>query len=179
MSKKTTNLLERGLKQIAESINALMSQARKEQTLLSTTDIEDLKTLSGSVADQKNININWTSAISTDEIQLRAIPVRQIILNLLLNAIHAAEAVVSVQIHLENNSLRCLVFNDGPGFSAEFEELPKPSMDGRIGLGLWVSFRLTDQLGGMLHIAPNEHPPGTLAELLIPVGKHHANNSSD
>lgn len=176
---KTTNLLERGLKQIAESINALMSQARKEQTLLSTTDIEDLKTLSGSVADQKNIKINWTSTINTDEIQLRAIPVRQIILNLLLNAIHAAETVVSVQIQLKNNSLQCLVFNDGLGFSAEFEELPKPSTDGRIGLGLWVSFRLTDQLGGRLHIAPNEQPPGTLAELSIPLGKHHANNSSN
>ena len=130
-------------------------------------------------ADQKKIKINWTSTISTDEINIRAIPVRQIILNLLLNAIHAAKAVVSVQIQLNNNSLHCLVFNDGHGFSAEFEELPKPSTDGRIGLGLWVSFRLTDQLGGVLHIAPNEHPPGTLAELSIPLGKHHANNSSD
>lgn len=138
-----------------------------------------MKTLSASVADQKNIKLNWTATISTDEIQLRAIPVRQIILNLLLNAIHAAEAVVSVQIQLKNNILQCLVFNDGLGFSAEFEALPKPSSDGRIGLGLWVSFRLTDQLGGRLHIAPNEQPPGTLAELSIPLGKHHANNSSN
>jgi signal transduction histidine kinase len=176
---KTTNLLDRGLKQISESINALMSQARKEQTLLSTSDIEDLKTLSTSVADKQKIKINWTSTINKEEIQIRAIPVRQIILNLLLNAIHAAEEVVSVQIHLKNNRLLCLVFNDGPGFSAEFEELPKSSTNGRTGLGLWVSFRLTDQLGGMLNIAPNEYPSGTLAELSIPIGEPHAKNSSD
>jgi signal transduction histidine kinase len=72
-----------------------------------------------------------------------------------------------------------LVFNDGPGFSAEFEELPKSSTNGRTGLGLWVSFRLTDQLGGMLNIAPNEYPSGTLAELSIPIGEPHAKNSSD
>lgn len=170
---KTANLLDRGLKQIAESIAALMSQARKEHTLLNHSDINDLQTLSSPVAHSRDISVIWNIAIGLDDLPIRAVPVRQILLNLVLNAINAATFQVLVSVRIDQNQLACIVTNDGPAFTAVFEPVPAPDPKGRTGLGLWVSFRLTDQLGGTLRIAPSTDAIGTIAELNLPLGEMH------
>ena len=175
---KTANLLDRGLKQIAESITALMSQARKEHTLLTLTDYEDLQTLSQPVAQKRQIAVNWNVSLPNTELAIRSVPVRQILLNLVLNAINAADSAVVVQIRLSNQYLINTVINDGPSFSASFQPVPTSDEQGRIGLGLWVSFRLTEQLGGSLRIAPSEPEDGTVAELILPLGDLNVTNSS-
>lgn len=68
--------------------------------------------------------------------------------------------------------------NDGPAFTAAFEPVPTPDPKGRTGLGLWVSFRLTDQLGGALRIAPGPDAAGTVAELTLPLGEKHVPHSA-
>jgi signal transduction histidine kinase len=175
---KTANLLDRGLKQIAESITALMSQARKEHTLLALTDYEDLQTLSQPVAQKRQIAVNWDVSLPNTELAIRSVPVRQILLNLVLNAINAADSVVVVQVRLSNQYLINTVINDGPSFSASFQPVPTSDEQGRIGLGLWVSFRLTEQLGGSLRIAASEPEDGTVAELILPLGDLNVTNSS-
>lgn len=170
---KTANLLDRGLKQIGESIAALMSQARKEHTLLNHSDIEDLQTLSSPVAGGREITLKWDITLGKDDLPIRAVPVRQILLNLVLNAINAAASRVHVIARIDLNQLIFTVTNDGPAFSAEFEPVPAPDPQGRTGLGLWVSFRLTNQLGGSLHIAPGPDTTGTVAKLTLPLGEKH------
>ncbi len=176
---KTTNLLERGLKQISESIAALMSQARREHTLLSATDLEDLQTLSAPVAQHRAIRISWEINLGSKDFAIRAVPVRQILLNLILNAINAAESSVRVSAYVNKNRLISTVINDGPNFSATFEPIPVTDAEGRTGLGLWVSFRLTDQLGGSLQIKPCDDHTGTIAELILPLGVEDASHTAD
>lgn len=166
---KATNLLERGLKQISESIAALMSQARKEHTLLNHSDIEDLQTLSYPLAQKQGITVSWENLIEDDDLKIRAVPVRQIILNLVLNAINAASSAVNISVRLDGQHLLCTISNDGPAFAATFEPVPAPDPHGRTGLGLWVCFRLTSQLGGTLYITPTTG--GTVAKLTLPLGE--------
>lgn len=166
---KATNLLERGLKQISESIAALMSQARKEHTLLNHSDIEDLQTLSYPLAQKQCITVSWENLIEDDDLKIRAVPVRQIILNLVLNAINAASSAVNISVRVDRQHLLCTIGNDGPAFAATFEPVPAPDPYGRTGLGLWVCFRLTSQLGGTLYITPTTG--GTVAKLTLPLGE--------
>jgi signal transduction histidine kinase len=107
------------------------------------------------------------------------VPVRQILLNLILNAINAAESSVRVSAYVNKNRLISTVINDGPNFSATFEPIPVTDAEGRTGLGLWVSFRLTDQLGGSLQIKPCDDHTGTIAELILPLGVEDASHTAD
>lgn len=170
---KTANLLDRGLKQIGESIAALMSQSRKEHTLLNHSDIYDLQTLSSPAAHSRHITVKWDIALGKDDLPIRAVPVRQIVLNLVLNAVNAAASQVRVIARIDLNQLIFTVTNDGLSFSAAFEPVPAPDRQGRTGLGLWVSFRLTNQLGGSLHITPGPNTSGTVAKLTLPLGEKH------
>jgi signal transduction histidine kinase len=170
---KTANLLDRGLKQIGESIAALMSQSRKEHTLLNHSDIDDLQILSSPAAHSRHITVKWDIALGKDDLPIRAVPVRQIVLNLVLNAVNAAASQVHVIARIDLNQLIFTVTNDGLSFSAAFEPVPAPDRQGRTGLGLWVSFRLTNQLGGSLHITPGPNTSGTVAKLTLPLGEKH------
>ncbi len=170
---KTANLLERGLQQIQESISALMSQARKEHTILTWKDFEDLQTLSEPIASKRDIDVVWRVLDNQKELGLRSVPVRQIVLNLVLNAINAALVRVEVQVKVVGQALHVQVKNDGGPFSAFEDAAPTPDQHGRIGLGLWVCFRLTRQMEGSLTIEPTINGRGTVATFIAPLEAPH------
>ncbi|WP_076592143.1 sensor histidine kinase [Herminiimonas arsenitoxidans] len=170
---KTANLLERGLQQIQDSISALMSQARREHTVLTWKDFDDLQTLSEPIALKRDIDVVWQIVDDQSELGLRSVPVRQIVLNLVLNAINAALVRVEVQVKVVERALFVRVKNDGGPFSATEESAPTPDQHGRIGLGLWVCFRLTRQIGGALKIEPTINGRGTVATFIAPLEASH------
>jgi len=166
---KTANLLERGLQQIQDSISALMSQARREHTILTWNDFDDLQTLSEPIASKRDIDVVWQIVDDQRELGLRSVPVRQIVLNLVLNAINAALVRVEVQVKVVGQALHVRVKNDGGPFTAIEDTAPTPDQYGRIGLGLWVCFRLTRQMGGTLTIEPTINGRGTVATFIAPL----------
>ncbi len=180
---KTSNLLERGLRQIEESVAALMAQARREHTPLCEQDFDDLQLLSTPLAEQRSIRVSWRMQLGDAELSIRSVPIRQITLNLVLNAIQAADSWVSVRVDAINNQLRVVVRNDGVPFvyPATATTTLEPDASGRIGLGLWVCFRLAQQLNGNLSInaannADERHESeGTCATLTIPLQPEVAN----
>jgi signal transduction histidine kinase len=171
---KTANLIERGLLQIQESISALMAQVRREHTLLTAMDFDDLRMLSEPVARRRKVTVSWQVACGDEELHIRSVPVRQVVLNLVLNAINAARSTVRVEATIRDGALRVAVRNDGTPFSATAESAPQADRYGRVGLGLWVCFRLTRQLGGTLTIQPMPDGDGTLAMLSAPLEKTYA-----
>ena len=171
---KTSSLVERGLQQIQESITALMSQARREHTLLTCKDFDDLQMLSSPLASQRNVEIKWHVLCPDHELGIRSVPVRQIVLNLALNAISAALTQVDVTIKIVDADLHVTVQNDGVAFTALAENVPEPDQNGRIGLGLWVCFRLTQQLSAALNIQPTFLGDGTVATFNAPLETTHA-----
>ncbi|MBE0565503.1 MAG: ATP-binding protein, partial [Krumholzibacteria bacterium] len=99
--------------------------------------------------------------------------VRQVLLNLALNAGAAAGPQGRVEIAVDHPTaaLRCRVRDDGPGFSAEalanFGTPFYSTREGGTGLGLATSLRLVEDQGGSLAVL-SDHTPGACVEMILP-----------
>jgi two-component system NtrC family sensor kinase len=100
--------------------------------------------------------------------------VRQILLNLLLNAVHASHNGGTAKCDVTRcaGTLLLTVQNDGVAISAEtmehlFEPFYSAQLDGH-GLGLWVTYQLVEQLGG--HITVGSALERTTFSVTMPFG---------
>jgi signal transduction histidine kinase len=82
--------------------------------------------------------------------------VRQVLINLLLNAIAAAgqKGHVSLRICAHQHHLLAVVENDGKSLTSDqisrlFEPFTQVSDNGN-GLGLWICYQIVTQLGGTI-----------------------------
>jgi signal transduction histidine kinase len=164
-------LVERGLTQIQETVSALLVNVNTNDKPLTRIDVEDTIKLVMPKCSTKSITINWKNDIQ-DTINIPSASIRQILINLLLNAIHAAghDGHVDCLVRIENNSLLLTVKNDGdPIPEDQIEHLFEPffSMkDYGAGLGLWVTYQIVQTLKG--NIAVNSENQLTTFEVTIP-----------
>jgi len=171
VSKYTVPLLERGLKQIRDTVSALLVEANPRSHKLNPEDIEDVHTLLLPTLSHKNINFTWENQIK-HKVDIPSTPVRQILMNLALNAINAAYKgkEVMCEIKLEDSILKIVVENEG-------EEIPQSKMlqlfepfvgdEKGNGLGLWVTYQLVLQLDGMIEVKSSEGKTRFEVEFLI------------
>ncbi len=154
---KTFSILERGLTQIKETVAALLVEAKSRPRPFDQNDIEDICTLMH--ADVRAKHINFTR--ENDIIDTQALPstlVRQVIINLLLNAIRATQEYGHVHLHIYRDSGNFVidVLNNGSYIPPEkVSYLFEPFMtlnDSGSGLGLWVIYQITQQLGGLITV---------------------------
>lgn len=154
---KTFSILERGLTQIKETVAALLVEAKSRPRPFDQNDFEDICTLMN--ADVRAKHINFTR--ENDIIDTQALPstlVRQVIINLLLNAIRATQEYGHVHLHIYRDSGNFVidVFNNGSYIPPEkVSYLFEPFMtlnDSGSGLGLWVIYQITQQLGGLITV---------------------------
>lgn len=152
---KTIALIVRGLTQIKDTVGALLVEAKIKSRSLSPQDIEDVLTLVTPMARKKALHIGWHNSLD-EEIPLPATLVRQILINLLLNAVQAAakQGEVAFDIGIADNQLQISVANNGKLLSDEqiahlFEPF-SPMSEGGHGLGLWVTYQIVHQLGGYI-----------------------------
>lgn len=150
---KTITLLERGLTQIKDTVGALLVEAKIHSRNLTPQDIEDVLTLITPMARKKGLHIGWHNSID-EEVALPATFVRQILINLLLNAVQAAsqQGEVNFDIGIAENQLQLSVINNGKTLTDEqiahlFEPFSPLGGSGH-GLGLWVTYQIVHQLGG-------------------------------
>lgn len=170
-AEKALGLLERGLKQIQETVAALLVQTRDQSRRLSPDDLEDVRTLVQPQIINKSQRLDWQVNLP-GEVLLPAAACRQILINLLLNAIQATpeqgviEVVVSCVVggscsHLGERLdggtkgwLDLVVINQAEPIPPErLEHLFEPFVSGHEGghgLGLWVTYQIVDQLGGRI-----------------------------
>ncbi len=171
---KTISLIERGLSQIKETVGALLVEARVRARELEPKDFEDIRSLVLPQAQSKQLSLVWRSSL-TKTLPLQANQVRQILINLLLNAIHAANQKGLVICIVEENedTLHMSVENDGAQLSAEqmshlFEPFSPLSKSGH-GLGLWVTYQIVQQLGGKITV--DQHNQSIIFSVTFPFGK--------
>ena len=152
---KTIALIERGLGQIKETVGALLVEAKTKSRNLTTSDIEDVLVLILPQAHGKRLKIDWHNQIA-GAVALPATLVRQVLINLLLNAVRAAntDGVVACHLAQTGNKFSVSIANDGRLLTAEemthlFEPFSPLSEDGH-GLGLWVCYQIVHQLGGSI-----------------------------
>ena len=161
MTRKTIGLLKRGLEQIRATVRALLVEARLDSPALTESDWNDLRELVQPQAAQSRIRLEWRIAASP-VLPLPAHLVRQLALNLLLNATKACpqDGYVALNVNEREGKLYIEVANPGESpTSAHLERLfepfvPVPQGSGAPshGLGLWVTYQIAQQLGGSISV---------------------------
>ncbi len=158
VTERTVSLLERGLAQIRDTVSALLVEARAESHPLAEHDLEDVRTLVQSELQRRNITLDWHNALPR-AVPLPSTPLRQVLINLCLNAVQAAGhgGRVSCTVVVREHLLVLQVENDGEAIPAEdLERLFEPFVgqrEGGSGLGLWVTYQIVRQLRGDVQVA--------------------------
>ncbi len=172
---KTISFIERGLLQIKDTVAALLVEARVNSRNLSPHDIEDIQTLMQPEAQKKLLKIDYRGGLDR-EVSLPATLLRQIFINLLLNAVQAARegGMVWCDIAIDNDGLRFEVGNDGQQISQEqrehlFEPFTTHREPGH-GLGLWVTYQIIQKLGGRIVVSSGNEDGITRFAGHIPMG---------
>jgi two-component system NtrC family sensor kinase len=169
---RTISLLERGLTQIRGTVAALLVEARLESRALTSHDIEDVHTLLLPNVQGKHVRLDWQNGV-TEPVPLPSTEVRQILLNLLLNAVEAVDerGRVMSTVTPSETELEVRVENDGAGLSDhQLQHLFEPFAESRRkgkGLGLWMTYQLATQLRG--HIEAQSKPGQTVFTVTLPI----------
>jgi signal transduction histidine kinase len=167
-------LLERGLVQIKDIVGALLVEAKAKGRALNGQDIEDVHMLLVQEAKKRGVELIWHNTVHAD-VPLPATLVRQVLINLVLNAVQAAPAQgrVDVEATLAEGHLALEVRNDGPEISPEvmehlFEPFTGMNTEGH-GLGLWITHQIVEQLQG--NIIVNSTDSQTRFCVTLPLGE--------
>jgi signal transduction histidine kinase len=176
---KSIELIERGLKGIRDVVrSALMTyRADRDHRDLRPEDVDDMHLLVSPEARRKGVQLVWRCQIPHD-IPVPASTVRQVLLNLVLNACQASprDGWTCVAITTDQVRLQIVVEDSGPGLPVRAAEilsgsavLPAPIGEGS-GLGLWMTNRLVRECGGEVSVETNLKG-GARLTVKIPLGE--------
>jgi two-component system, OmpR family, sensor kinase len=173
---RSISLIERGLKGIRDVVRSTLMTWRldREIRLLEMQDFEDLKVLAGPDIRHRNLELDWDVELGGD-IDVPASEVRQIVLNLLLNACRASEPGSKVAVRSRASIVQLVIeiVDSGPGMPdyamktlTDPSAAPSPFASGH-GLGLWTTRRLVSELGGTIAVE-TEPGKGTSVTVSLP-----------
>lgn len=178
LTARTLSLLDRGLKQIRDTVGALLVEARVASHALDPQDIEDVRTLVSPDAQRRQVGIEWHNRVA-GRLPLPSSQVRRVLLNLLLNAVQASDAGAAVRCVVErgDEGLRISVSNRGDPIPRErMERLFEPFVSGSgsgSGLGLWVTYQLVSQMDGRIEVESGSQRE-TRFDVFLPVSEEAA-----
>lgn len=159
---KTMAMIERGLAQIRETVSAILVEVKVQSRDFGPQDVEDFNTLLTGEASKRAVNLCIDSDL-TGPVSLPATLVRQILMNLLLNALHASELYGTVHCNIHHDGsgkLAIDISNTGESVPDEvMNHLFEPFASGRengAGLGLWVTYQIVSQLRGQITVENRE-----------------------
>lgn len=176
-AQKTVAILERGLTQIRDTVSAMLVDAKVKGRDFAPHDLEDVQLLLSGEAHKGAVEIDIECGLS-EPVALPATLVRQILMNLLLNAVHASPASgrASCTVRPADGQLLIETTNAGGAIPADlmdhlFEPFASGNEEGH-GLGLWVTYQIVTQLGGQ--ITAESRDGLTQFRVTLPVGENHA-----
>ena len=171
------DFLKRGLAGIRNVVCATLVtyKGSSDTGLLTRIDLEDLRFLVQHETGVRHLHLEWDNQI-TEPLSIDGPAVRQITLNLLLNACAASPDGGRVTVNASHcaGELRIGVADRGPGLPEDMAALlhqdapvPAPSPESK-GLGLWTTGDLVRRLGGHVDV---EYPGvGTRVVVTLSVG---------
>ncbi|MBA1148036.1 HAMP domain-containing histidine kinase [Ectothiorhodospiraceae bacterium WFHF3C12] len=167
---RSADLLERGLNQIRETVSALLVEARLDGHPLTRQDVEDVRTLA--TARYSSGVLSWDNRLQAP-VPVPATPIRQVLLNLLLNALEAAGTAgnVACRVVFDGETLTIAVTNSGTAITPEAQAKifrPPQETGGSGGLGLWVTHQIIRGMQGRIEVDSDESS-GTTFRVELPV----------
>jgi signal transduction histidine kinase len=174
LAERTLSLLARGLSQIRNTVAALLVETKVEDRPFAPEDIDDLLILVEAEAHARAVHVVVDNRPAAP-LPLPATLLRQIVLNLLLNAIAAADEGGTVRLTMGDagGKLVLAVCNDGCHIEQDelaylFEPFTTQRPGGH-GLGLWIVYQIVQQLSG--DISVDSEPGCTTFTIEIPHGE--------
>lgn len=154
---RTVDLVDRGLQQIRTTLAALLPQARLEDRTLEPGDLDDVVALVQVAATSQGAQLYVRTEVES-ALRVPSAPLRQVMLNLLLNAIKAAglHGRIEATLKVDEGTVRFCVFNSGSPLSTKkFKEiLEAESGYDPHGFGLWVCQELASHHQGGFELDP-------------------------
>ena len=170
-------LLEQGLSGIRDLVRSTLTTYRTDQRPrdLTATDLDDLRLLVKPEARQRKLKLQWQVNLE-GPVHVPAVPVRDAILNLLLNACHVSRegGSVGLRAHVRDGRFEAEISDEGDGLAAHMREYLErrgagaAPLDRRSGLGLWIVKRHCDELQARLEVVRSDKS-GTLLRFVIPL----------
>jgi signal transduction histidine kinase len=170
-------LLERGLKSIGDVVQTSLAayRDRSARRNLNEKDFADLRRLLRPEILRHAQALKWKTGWR-NELAIDGTSVRQIGLNLLLNASHAAGygGDISFRSDVDKEVLRIAVQNSGRNIPENLlrclndKSNSKLQLDDRAGLGLWVICRLVEDMQGQIKAMNMDD--GAIVTVEIPLG---------
>lgn len=175
---QAVEFLERGVAALEHVVDATLEnyRARPEWRSLSRQDFEDLRLLVEADGRSRDVTVVLDTNIP-DTVAVAALDVRQVLLNLLLNAVRASSSGGKVELtaNMQDRELVVTVSDDGSGLDrgiARALESGTVLTEGS-GLGVAVVIRLVERLQGRVSIASGTGT-GTKITLNFPLQERKA-----
>ena len=161
---KALDKVEKGVERASRITHQLLGFVGKSESTISEVNLMELTEeaiqLITHEAQQRDIKILWQMEPSLDTIWSDAYQIRQVLLNLLTNAIHAVNSKGTITIAMEDvgDSQAITVSDTGQGIPREnldkiFEPFFSTKSPGQgTGLGLFVSRGIVEKLGGTVQV---------------------------
>lgn len=173
---EAVEFLERGVRVLEEVVDATLEshRVRPRWRSLSRRDFDDLRLLVQADGRSRGVLIEADLKIP-GELPLAALEIRQVVLNLLLNAIRASSSGGAVRLSaaVEEGELVVSVRDQGSGLDLRTARAMETgaSTDDAPGLGVAVVIRLVERLQG--RVAVESQPgSGTSITLFFPLKEH-------
>jgi signal transduction histidine kinase len=179
------DFIERGVAALQEVTDATLKTHRPAPggRSLGYQDLRDVQVLVAADAARRKITVELDAELPR-EVPVAATEIRQLLLNLLLNAVNASSpgGKVILRARQQGQNLELEVLDQGPGLSPELASglMSGFSPPGNGGLGVAVIVRLVDRLQGRVSVTARSEG-GTHITLEIPmqVGAPSAGSSLD
>jgi signal transduction histidine kinase len=174
--RRSLDFLHRGLAGIRNVVRATLVSYKGggDPSRLTGGDLEDLPFLIQHEAEARRLRIAWQSSLP-DSVEAEGGTIRQILLNLLLNACAASPTGGLVRLTARLDDQDALVFviaDEGPGLPVPMADIltghpAETPPKGTSGLGLWTTARLVARLDGSITLGRHEH--GSQVIVAIPL----------
>lgn len=158
--RKLLNILLQETGRLNQVLSQFLDFARAKPGTQETVDlVHEVNSVVGLMANQKDIPPLVTSLPEECQVRGNREQVRQIVVNLVLNAAAMGlnSSPVTITVESDGTNGRLMVFDQGPGFTPEaLENFGTPffsTRHGGTGLGLATSLRKAENMNGSLSVA--------------------------
>lgn len=160
--KRYLPVIDQGLHRIKEIVHNLLVglKIEEQEEIIDIEHIDNLRDLISAEIGNRDINVVWNNSVAKS-LNVSG-KLEQVVCNLLKNALEILpeEGTITFEMSQRGNNLSIRVSDNGPGIPSSIKnQLFDPfftTKSNGTGLGLWVVYRLTQNMNGIIEVESAE-----------------------